>query len=88
MFAKVNVPILGVIENMSWFECNRGTRYPIFGEGGGKREAKRIKVPLLAEIPINPATCEKSDDGTPIALLSNDTAYHAAATKLTKQLKF
>ena len=87
MFAKVNVPILGVIENMSWFECDRGTRYPIFGKGGGQREAKRIKVPLLAEIPINPSTCEHSDDGTPIALLSNDTAYHTAATQLTAQLK-
>lgn len=87
MFAKVNVPILGLIENMAWFECDRGTRYPLFGEGGGKREAERLKVPLLAQIPINPATCKQADAGAPIALASDDTAYHTAASQLVGRMK-
>lgn len=86
MFAKVNVPILGLIENMSWFECDHGKRYPLFGSGGGKREAKRIKVPLLAQIPIDPKTCKQADRGAPIALSENDTAYHQAASQLTAHL--
>ena len=86
MFAKVNVPILGFIENMSWFECDHGTRYPLFGKGGGEREAKRLKVPLLAQIPIDPETCYQADIGDPIALIKKDTAYHKAATQLAAKL--
>ena len=87
MFAKVNVPILGLIENMSWFECDHGTRYPLFGKGGGEREAKRLKVPLLAQIPINPETCYQADIGDPIALIQKDTAYHKAAAQLITRLQ-
>ncbi|NWK56936.1 Mrp/NBP35 family ATP-binding protein [Verrucomicrobiaceae bacterium N1E253] len=68
MFDKVNVPILGLIENMAWFECDHGTRYPIFGEGGGAREAEKLKVPLLGQIPINIPTRQQGDSGQPIAL--------------------
>jgi len=66
MFAKVNVPILGLIENMAWFECEHGTRYPIFGEGGGQREAEHLKVPLLAQVPIEMPVRASGDAGTPI----------------------
>jgi ATP-binding protein involved in chromosome partitioning len=67
MFHKVNVPILGLVENMSWFECpDNGKKYPIFGEGGGKREAQRLGVPLLGEIPIDVMTREAGDTGTPV----------------------
>ena len=69
MFAKVNVDILGVVENMSWFECDAGKKYPIFGEGGGVREAERLKVPLLGQIPIDVKTRECADAGNPIATL-------------------
>ncbi len=86
MFAKVNVSILGLIENMSWFECDLGTRYPLFGSGGGQKEADRIKVPLLAQIPINPETCQQADAGTPIALREENTAYHDAARQLMEGL--
>ena len=83
MFAKVNVDILGVVENMAWFECDHGTRYPIFGEGGGVREAERLKVPLLGQIPIDVQTRECADNGTPIALLSETDSTISAAFKET-----
>ncbi len=69
MFAKVNVPILGLVENMAWFECDHGQRYYLFGEGGGVREAEALNVPLLARIPIDPQTRERGDAGTPVALI-------------------
>lgn len=87
MFAKVNVPILGIIENMSWFECDHGKRYHLFGSGGGQREADRIKAPLLTQIPLNPVTCNQADEGTPVALLDGNTPFHTAAEKLVMQLK-
>lgn len=67
MFAKTRTPILGVIENMAWFEDAAGNRVAIFGTGGGKAEAKRLKVPLLAEIPIEVAVREAGDTGRPLA---------------------
>jgi ATP-binding protein involved in chromosome partitioning len=67
MFDKVNVPVLGLIENMSYFVCpSDGKRYDIFGSGGGEREAKRLRVPLLGQIPIDIATREAGDRGMPI----------------------
>lgn len=69
MFGKVNVPILGVVENMSWFECNYGDRYPIFGDGGGAVEAERLGVPLLGQIPLDIETRYRSDRGEPVAVL-------------------
>jgi ATP-binding protein involved in chromosome partitioning len=87
MFAKVNVRILGIIENMAWFECEHGTRYYLFGEGGGQREAERLKVPLLARIPIDADTRQRSDEGSPVALLDPaanpiSAAFHQAARAL------
>ena len=79
MFAKVNVDILGVIENMSWFECNAGKKYHLFGEGGGKREAERMKVPLLGQIPIEESTRRGADEGRPVALAAPDQHPIAAA---------
>ncbi|CAN5518627.1 iron-sulfur cluster carrier protein ApbC [soil metagenome] len=67
MFEKVNVPVLGFIENMSYFVSpGDGTRHDIFGLGGGEREAKRLRVPLLAQIPIDIPTREAGDRGRPI----------------------
>lgn len=96
MFAKVNVPILGIIENMSYFLCpSDGIRYDIFGEGGGQREAQRLGVPLLGEVPIDIATRAAGDDGLPIALKhpENNTrpnpvvpVFDAVADKLTSIL--
>ena len=67
MFEKVNVPVLGLVENMSYFVSpSDGKRYDIFGSGGGEREANRLRVPLLGQIPIDIATREAGDRGQPI----------------------
>lgn len=67
MFTKVNVPLLGLIENMSYFaNPNDGQRYPIFGSGGGAREAERLGIGLLAEIPLEIAIRESGDTGKPV----------------------
>jgi len=69
MFARVNVPVLGLVENMSYFVCPKdNTRYDIFGRGGGEKEARRLGVPLLGQIPIDIATRECGDRGKPIAI--------------------
>jgi len=69
MFQKVNVPILGIIENMSYFLCpSDGKVYHIFGKGGGENESKRLGVPLLGQIPIEMDVRESGDEGHPIAL--------------------
>lgn len=67
MFTKVDVPIVGVIENMSRFVCpDTGKSFAIFGEGGGASVAKEFGVPLLGEIPLDPATREGGDSGRPV----------------------
>ncbi len=69
MFEKVNVPVIGIIENMSYFLCpSDGVRYDIFGKGGGEAEAKRLQVPMLGQIPIDIPTREAGDEGLPIVL--------------------
>lgn len=87
MFDKVNVPVIGMIENMSWFECDHGSRYPIFGEGGGAREAEKLKIPLLGQIPINIPTREHGDNGKPIALVDpTENPTSAAFADLAKSI--
>src|SRR5438046_3909519 len=67
MFEKVNVPVLGIVENMAYFlSPSDQKRYDIFGSGGGEREAKRLRVPLLGQVPIDIATREAGDRGQPI----------------------
>jgi ATP-binding protein involved in chromosome partitioning len=67
MFSKVNVTVLGLVENMSYFLCpNDGNRYAIFGSGGGEREAARLGVPLLAQIPLEMDVRESGDKGVPL----------------------
>ncbi len=68
MLGKVNVDILGIVENMSGFVAPDGTSYPIFGQGGGAALAERIGVPLLASIPIDIKVREGGDSGAPVAL--------------------
>jgi ATP-binding protein involved in chromosome partitioning len=74
MFSKTNVPVLGLIENMSYFQCpSDGVRYDIFGKGGGTREATRLGVPLLGEIPIEMALREGGDIGRPVSEFEPET---------------
>lgn len=78
MFRKTNVPLLGIIENMSYFiSPSDGVRHNIFGTGGGQREADQLKIPLLAEVPIDPSLPASGDQGMPL-LLSNPTSETAA----------
>ena len=75
MFQKVNVPVLGVIENMSAFMCPHcGTRSEIFKHGGGKRTAEQLGVPFLGDIPIDPEIVAGGDAGTPIVASHPDSA--------------
>ena len=88
MFEKVNVTVLGLIENMSYFACpSDGKRYDIFGSGGGEREAKRLRVPLLGQIPIDIATRESGDRGMPITAESGESPVAAEFMKIAARLR-
>jgi ATP-binding protein involved in chromosome partitioning len=92
MFQKVNVPILGIIENMSYFLCpDCGTRSNIFGHGGARDEATRIGVPFLGEIPLHMEIRENADGGTPVVVTAPDSghskAYRAIAARIWQGLE-
>jgi ATP-binding protein involved in chromosome partitioning len=73
MFRRVNVPILGIVENMSYFVCpSCGERSDIFGHGGARHEADRMRVPFLGEVPLHMAIREKSDAGLPVVATDPD----------------
>lgn len=92
MFRKVDVPLLGLVENMSYFLCpDCGNRHDIFGHGGAKEEAKRIGVPFLGEVPLEMAIRENSDAGTPV-VASNPMGeeaeiYREIAAKVQERLE-
>jgi ATP-binding protein involved in chromosome partitioning len=92
MFKKVNVPVLGIIENMSYFQCPHcGTRSDIFGHGGARHEAERLGVPFLGEVPLHIAIRETSDAGNPVVVSEPDgphaAIYRAIAGQVREQLK-
>ena len=67
MFKKVNVPVLGIVENMSYFQCPHcGTKSDIFGHGGARHEAEKLGVPFLGEVPLHMAIRASSDAGNPV----------------------
>ena len=92
MFTKVNVPVLGIVENMSYFQCPHcGTKSDIFGHGGARHEAERLGVPFLGEIPLHISIRTTSDSGNPL-VDSEPNGAHAAiyreiAAKVRDQLK-
>ena len=77
MFNKLNVPILGIVENMSWLSLPDGGRMTPFGEGGGQRTADRFEVPLLAKVPIDSTIRAGGDAGRPA--LANEDSDHSVA---------
>jgi ATP-binding protein involved in chromosome partitioning len=91
MFKRVNVPVLGIVENMSYFLCPEcGTRSEIFGHGGARHEAERLNVPFLGEVPLHMTIREKSDSGLPVVATEPDgphaTIYRDIAAKVRDQL--
>jgi ATP-binding protein involved in chromosome partitioning len=92
MFKKVNVPVLGIVENMSYFQCPHcGTRSDIFGHGGARHEAERLGVPFLGEIPLHMSIRATSDSGTPVVDSEPDgphaAIYRAIGTRVRDQLQ-
>ncbi|MBU6409046.1 MAG: ATP-binding protein [Verrucomicrobia bacterium] len=87
MFDKVNVPVLGIVENMSYFMAPGGQRIEIFGHGGGKREALRQKAPFLGEVPIFPEIREAGDVGTPVVVSAPNHPAAQAFLHIAKMLK-
>jgi ATP-binding protein involved in chromosome partitioning len=91
MADKVNLPVRGVIENMSWFTGDDGKRYEIFGSGGGQELADELGVPLLGQLPLVPALREGGDDGRPIAAVAPESeagqAFHRIAERIATELK-
>src|SRR5437763_4761305 len=87
MFRKVNVPLLGIVENMSYFICRHcGEREEIFGHGGGKRTAEMLGVPFLGEVPIDPKVVVGGDSGEPIVVLEPQSPAAAAFRELARQI--
>lgn len=92
MFKKVNVPVLGIVENMSYFQCPHcGTKSDIFGHGGARHEAEKLGVPFLGEIPLHMAIRASSDAGNPVVDSEPDgphaAIYRAVAEQVRDQLK-
>ncbi len=87
MFTKVSVPILGIVENMSYFTAPDGSRVEIFGHGGGKAEAERQKVAFLGEIPLFTSIREGGDKGVPITVGEPDSAPAAVFLELGRLLR-
>ena len=92
MFGQVGVPILGLVENMAWFSPPDAPerRYHLFGEGGGRRLAAEINVPVLAEVPLEQAAREAGDAGLPVVLREPDglaaQAFVALAGRVMEEL--
>ena len=86
MAKKVNLPVMGIIENMSWFTGDDGKRYELFGAGGGQELADDLGVPLLAQLPLVPALREGSDAGAPITAVDPDSEAAQAFRKMAETI--
>ncbi len=86
MAEKVNLPVRGVIENMSWFTGDDGKRYEIFGAGGGRKLADELDVPLLGQLPLVSALREGGDDGRPIAAVDPESELAEAFQEIARQI--
>jgi ATP-binding protein involved in chromosome partitioning len=90
MARKVNLQVVGVIENMSWFRCDHDTTYELFGAGGGEELAAQLDVPLLGQVPLVPALRAGGDAGRPIVVAHPDDeaaqAFRAIAERVDVEL--
>jgi ATP-binding protein involved in chromosome partitioning len=88
MFRRVNVPVLGIVENMSTFICPHcGTRSDIFGHGGARAEAERLGVPFLGEVPLDIVIREKSDSGQPVVATMPDSPHAQAYRDIAARVR-
>ncbi|HBY98615.1 MAG: iron-sulfur cluster carrier protein ApbC [Ardenticatenaceae bacterium] len=86
-FQKLEVPVLGIIENMSYFIApDTGKRYNIFGHGGGQRYASQVGVPFLGEVPIDPRIAEGGDTGKPILVIQPESQASQAFRDIARQI--
>jgi ATP-binding protein involved in chromosome partitioning len=87
MFKKVNVPLLGIVENMSYFTCGKcGERHDIFGHGGAKAEAARLGVPFLGEVPLDMDVRLRSDEGRPVVATAPESLHAALYRDMARQV--
>jgi ATP-binding protein involved in chromosome partitioning len=86
MFRQLNVPVLGVVENMSYLELPDGTRMDIFGTGGGKQLADKTGVPFIGSIPMDPTVRVGGDNGTPVILSNPDSPVAKAFKAISEDL--
>jgi len=86
MFRKLNVPILGIVENMSYLETPKGEIVDIFGKGGGRRMAEHFEVPFLGEIPIDPEICKGGDSGIPIIVSNPESKASVAFMEIAEKV--
>ena len=87
MFRKVNVPVVGIVENMSYFICSKcGERHEIFGHGGARDEAQRLGVPFLGEIPLDKDLRERSDRGEPVVATVPQGLHAALYRDIARQV--
>jgi ATP-binding protein involved in chromosome partitioning len=87
MFEQVRVPVLGIVENMSYMVAPKsGERIDVFGEGGGRRTAEQMKVPFLGELPLEPQVRIGGDSGSPIVLRGEDDAAASAFIGIAREI--
>jgi ATP-binding protein involved in chromosome partitioning len=87
MFSKLNVPIVGVIENMSYLQCPHCSEHiSIFGKGGGQKISEKFDIPFLGEIPLSPQIMEGSDKGKPVIVSDPDSIQANALRKVAKTI--
>jgi ATP-binding protein involved in chromosome partitioning len=86
-FQSLKAPILGILENMSYFVCDEcGKRHDVFSHGGARKVAEQYEVPFLGEIPLSQDICESSDSGTPVVALKPDSPQATAFVDIAKAL--
>src|SRR5690242_10444871 len=88
MFERVNVPVLGIVENMSWFECPHcGKPSALFGSGGGERLARALELPLLGQVPLYPRVLEAGDQGQPIVVAEPASSAAKALVHIAERVR-